>query len=372
MAGRELILVGIRIGISAEFIKPGRVGGIEQALQYTVDGLLEAIAPDDTLVIFGDGLPHIGNERLEVVVPNQHSSNRFSQETATFKTYGSSIDSWFSPNYFTPRGSWGCVKVTTIPDLQYLHHPDNFSVQKRAWLRWAHDRTLRRAERVTVYSDFVRDDITERYGARWSEQVVTIPIPVSWDRFGEGSGQRRARPYVLAVSSHYKHKNLATLVTSFAAVHREYPDLQLVLVGQLGANLVGVRQVEDVATLVESLGLVDVVVPTGYISVEELGDLYRGAELFVHPSLFEGFGLPPVEALGFGLPVLVSRRSSLPEVTRGLARLVDDPLDGEAWASGIVEMIHAPQRSGAAEVELFREHYRPARIAQMLYSELVP
>ena len=364
--------MGKRLGISAEFIKPGRVGGIEQALQYTVDGLLESIQPDDSLVIFGDGLPHIASERLEVVVPNQHSSSRFSQETATFKTYGSSIDSWFSPNYFTPRGSWGCVKVTTVPDLQYLHYPDNFSVQKRAWLRWAHDRTLRRADRVTVYSDFVRDDITERYGARWSEQVVTIPIPVSWVRFGEGSGQRRERPYVLAVSSHYKHKNLATLVTSFAAVHREYPDLQLVLVGQLGANLVGVRQVEDVAALVESLGLADVVVPTGYISVEELGDLYRGAELFVHPSLFEGFGLPPVEALGFGLPVIVSNRASLPEVTRGLAQLIDDPLDPEAWTATILETISSPQRPDAAEVERFREHYRPARIAQMLYSELVP
>ncbi len=67
--------MGKRLGISAEFIKAGRVGGIEQALQYTVDGLLEAIQPDDSLVIFGDGLPHIGNERLEVVVPNQQSSN---------------------------------------------------------------------------------------------------------------------------------------------------------------------------------------------------------------------------------------------------------------------------------------------------------
>ncbi len=360
-----------RLGISAEFIKAGRVGGIEQALQYTVDGLLQAIEPDDSLVIFGDGLPHTASARLEVVVPTQKASNRFSQETATFKTYGGSIDSWYSPNYFTPRGL-GCAKVTTIPDLQYLHYPDNFSVQKRGWLRWAHDRTLRRAERVTVYSDFVRDDIAQRYGARWSDQVVTIPIPVSWDRFGKGSAQRRTRPYVLAVSSHYKHKNLATLVKAFRAVNHEHPDLQLVLVGQLGTNLVGVRQVEDIAALVQSLRLADVVVPTGYISVEELGDLYRGAELFVHPSLFEGFGLPPVEALGFGLPVIVSNRASLAEVTRGLAQLIDDPLDPEAWTATILESIKSPQRHDASEVEAFRDHYRPARIAQQLYGELVP
>ena len=96
--------------------------------------------------------------------------------------------------------------------------------------------------------------------------------------------------------------------------------------------------------LIDELGLSDRVILTGYLDDAALGRWYRHAALFAFPSLFEGFGMPPVEALGFGLPVLTTDRTALPEVTLGLARLVSEPENPAAWASHLAEMLRTGAR----------------------------
>lgn len=350
-----------RYGVSAEFVRPGRVGGLEQALGYMIDGMASQLEPIDSLTIIGHASERLPRSNVRSISAPRQASNRFVQETRTLRRVGPTVDSYFLPNYFTPPGRRRCRVVTMIPDLQYRHHPENFSPQKRLWQRWAHGSTLRRADAVVVFSDFVRLDILDRHGGRAADKVVTTPLPVSWSRFGHGTGEvRHDRPYVLTVASHYRHKNLATLLRAFTRVRQEMPDLELVMVGQTGSALVGVRQAEDVAALVHSAGLDGHVSVTGYIDDSTLGDWYRGAELFVFPSIFEGFGLPPVEALGFGLPVLTTRCASLPEVTRGLARHIDDPFDDEEMAAMIVEIVEAGERPSADAVSQFRAYYSPA------------
>ena len=356
-----------RLGVSAEFIRPGLVGGTEQALYYTVDGLVRAVGPADTVTIFGRSLPLETTSQVESVTPVERPGPRFVQETLTFRSWTDRLDSWFFPNYFTPPGRSTCRIVTTIPDLQYLHLPQNFSSKKRAWLRFAHRRTLAKADVVAVYSGSVRDDILDRYGAQWGSKISVLPIPVSWERFGTAEPVPRERPYLLSVSSHYQHKNLATLIRAFQRVHSTHPDLQLVLAGQLGSNLVGVRQAEDVVALIAELGLQGSVGATGYIAPDELGSLYRAAELFVFPSVFEGFGLPPVEALGFGLPVLTTRCTSLPEVTRGHAEYIDDPYDADELAGRIIEIVESGRRPSNDQVADIRAFYDPKRIGKQLY-----
>jgi glycosyltransferase involved in cell wall biosynthesis len=216
-------------------------------------------------------------------------------------------------------------------------------------------------------SDFVRDDLLEHYGEKWAHKVVTLYNPVAWQRLVTTRPASTRAPYVLSVASHYRHKNLATLIRAFEHVHRVQPDVRLVLVGQLGANLVGVRRSEDVATLVASLGLADVVHVTGYVEPDQLGALYRDAALFVFPSIFEGFGLPPVEALGFGLPVITTRRASLPEVTRGLADYVEDPFDEGELASLVLQRLADGRRPSPSQVQEIRDFYSPRRIGGELY-----
>ena len=354
----------MRLGISAEFVRPGLVGGAEQALHYLVDGLVGEMATDDQIVIIGDEFPVDQTSGVTFIDAPRRHSVRFVQEPMTLRAIASDLDVCHYPNYFTPPVRSACRIITTIPDMQYRHYPENFSRKKRLWQRWAHGSTLRRADAVTVYSEFVRSDLIDHYGDRYADKVNVSRIPVSWDRFGSGEVTPAARPYVLSVASHYKHKNLATLVRAFGAVHNEHPDLELVLVGQLGRNLLGVRQVEDIAAAVEAAGLVGAVRTTGYVGVQELGNLYRNAELFVFPSVFEGFGLPPVEALGFGLPVVTTRCASLPEVTRGLARLVDDPFDEEELATVILDELRSSTRPQAAQVAELRAYYSPAAVAR--------
>jgi hypothetical protein len=116
---------------------------------------------------------------------------------------------------------------------------------------------------------------------------------------------------------------LTTLISAFAEVSSRHPDISLVIAGQVPEHLVGTVGHPDLRGLVSSLGLGERVQITGHITDGDLGILYRRAQLFVFPSLFEGFGMPPVEALGMGLPVLTTRCASIPEATCDMADFVE-------------------------------------------------
>lgn len=359
-----------RIAVSAEFVRPSRVGGIEQALQYLVRGLVPYCG-DEELAVFGNDLDPDDWAGATIWTPRRLHRIRFVQETRTFRAEADRFDAFYFPNYFTPIGPARCRVVTTIPDLQYRHFPQYFTARKRRWLAFAHGRTLKHASAVTVYSSFVRDDICDRYGVAAAERITVLPIPVDFDSLTtpcvEGAP---GRPYILSVASHYKHKNLSTLIRAVRIVRDNGLDIDLVLVGQLGRNLVGVAEYEDVQRLVADLRLEDHVRVTGFVDSTQLARIYAGASLFVFPSVFEGFGLPPVEALGLGLPVITTRCASLAEVTRGLADLVDDPFDSDELADLVVRRIEDGVRPSPADVEQIRSYYSPSRIGAQFYELL--
>ena len=281
-------------------------------------------------------------------------------------------------NYFTPPRHLPLRTATVIHDLQYRHLPHNSSVRRRVWLSVAHRATLRYADAVIVPSQFVRDDILNSYGASHESKVRVIPNPISWDRFGASapslSPAEHQRPYILSVASHYDHKNLETLIKAFALVSRRLPEYRLVLSGQLRHNLQGTkrRSTQSLPQLVDELGLGAKVVIRGHVADETLGSLYRHAELFVLPSLFEGFGIPPVEALGMGIPTLTTRCTALPEVTLGKASYVDDPLNRDELASKVIEMItnRLAFVPSAEDIRSVREYYCHTRIARDYFNAL--
>jgi glycosyltransferase involved in cell wall biosynthesis len=348
----------VRIAISAEFIRPGRVGGAEQAVHALVRGIDAARRPTDTIRVIGsEGI--VGGLRTES--PRRFARSRFVQETASLRHVGREADVCYFPNYFTPPVPAGCRVVTTIFDSQFRHFPDNFSLQKRAWLRVAHRVTLKRASMVTTGSEWARQELLEANGDKFADRVVAIPLPVDWAAL-DGIRAQRSRPYVLAVASHYAHKNLETLVRSFRLVRQAVGDVELVLVGQLSDQLIGIRRASSVREVIAAECLEAHVTVTGHLPAADLGALYRGAELFVFPSTYEGFGLPPVEALGFGLPVITTRCASLPEVTLGLAEYVNDPYDVEELAHLMVAQLESPRPPSPQEVEAVRATYEPSTI----------
>ena len=152
------------------------------------------------------------------------------------------------------------------------------------------------------------------------------------------------RPYLLSVSAHQERKNLRRLIRAFATLHVRLPDYQLVLAGAPLWRYASLQQ--DI----EQAGLAGHVITPGYVADADLAALYSGADVFVFPSLYEGFGLPVLEAMACATPVVCSNRSSLPEAA-GDAALLVDPTDTDALAGGMEQVL-----TDRALTQALREH----------------
>lgn len=371
---RSLEVAPFHLLVAAHFVLAGRVGGAEQMLYNLLRGM--AGLPLVTTVLcsaaarldpaFRDEVDAAARLRLrEVGGPGP----RFLAEQRACLDSALVADAILFPNYYLPPltpsrlGRTGIV----LHDLQYRHFPAYFSARKRAWLSASQGFAIRRAERVFVISDFVRRDVLRIFGDQVAPKLVVAPNPISWSRFGEvapGEASPLAAPYILSVAAQYAHKNLATLIRGFAELAQRNRDVRLVLCGQDQSGLHGVGGVRvGLRQMIEALGLSERVILTGYLDDAALGRWYRHASLFAFPSLFEGFGMPPVEALGFGLPVLTTDRTALPEVTLGLARLVAEAENPAAWASHMAEMLRSGARPSALDAARVRRTYSPAACA---------
>lgn len=370
-----------RLVVMAHFVYAGRVGGAEHMLYNLLRGFgrervgltvacsrranLDSLAAGEL-----DAMPGV---RL---VETGGRGPRFLAEQAACLSPALAGDATLFPNYFVPPvlpSRLGRVAVV-LHDLQYRHFPANFSAGKRAWLTASQGFAMRRADQVITISQFVADDAERCFGASVARRTVVIPNPISWDRFGTGTEPAFIdRPYVLTVAAQYPHKNLETLLRGFARVAAADPDPMLVLCGQDYGGLRGVASSGAASgrgglrPTLEALGLGDRVIMTGYLDDAALGRWYRHAAMFAFPSVFEGFGMPAVEALGFGLPVLTTRCTALPETTLGLATTVEDPYGEAEWASHAAAILRSPAafRPAPAEAERLRAHYGTARIARL-------
>lgn len=367
----------LRLLVTAHFVFSGRVGGAEHMLYNLVKGLAPACAELSVLCASERNLDPGFTARLRglgdvsLVACGGDGGTRFAAEQRACLRPGVSSDAVLFPNYFVPPlvpRRLGRV-VSVLHDMQYRHFPQNFSAKKRAWLALTQGFALRRSDTVVAISEFVRQDILRCYGQRLGRRVITIPNPISWDRFTDDPlPAPMSKPYILSVAAQYAHKNLGTLVRAFALVARQEPELQLVLCGQDYKGLRGVSVAhQGVGPLVEELGLGGRVHMTGYVDDATLGRWYRGASMFAFPSVFEGFGMPPVEALGFGLPTVTTRRTALPEVTLGLAHYVDDPFSIGEWAARLLAVARDPgrHRPNPAAVAELQAHYNPSRIGRL-------
>ena len=254
-----------------------------------------------------------------------------------------------------------CPVVATVHDLSFEHIPETFKLRSRVQLRLTVRATARRAAHVIAPSEFTRRDLVETYGLD-PARVTATPLAAS-PRFrpvedpAELARVRRrygiGGAYVLAVGSIQPRKNLARLVRAYSALRgaRGRSNLpQLVLVGKKGW-LYG-----ETLRAVEEAGAGGSVLMTGYVSEGDLPALYSGALCFAYPSYFEGFGLPPLEAMSCGAPVLTGNLTSLPEVV-GDAGLTVDPFDTGALTEALARLID----DDALRADLRRRGLRRAR-----------
>jgi alpha-1,3-rhamnosyl/mannosyltransferase len=358
-----------------EFV-PGRVTGIGRF----VGGLLEEIArsrPDlETVALAGPtapipaAAPHVRAHRLperptlywdQVLLPRA-----LRQVGAT---------AFFSPYYKAPLAA-PCPTVVTIHDLISLRFPAYTRGPWRLYavaFRWWATLLARRAAAIITDSVHSKSDLVSVLGLA-PQRIHVIPIGVG-EEFRpvlppEAVASAMARygisgPYLLAVGNFLPHKNLPRLVEAYSALPQAQRDrIRLVLAGTPGGH--GPARPVDQATLVRS----GVLLP-GFIAPGDLPLLYAGATALVCPSLAEGFGLPVLEAMACGTPVVCARAGALPEVA-GNAALYVDPSDVGSIAAGLDTILEdEPLRRelasrGLARARLFEARKTTARLVDLL------
>ena len=220
----------------------------------------------------------------------------------------------------SPRPPRNRPFVQTLLDTQHHDLRDNFSRSELVYRRVRYDAAARRAAAVITISEFCKGRIVHHLGIP-AERVHVAYLGVDVDEFAPNLGERDR--FVLYPARGWPHKNHARLIEAMSIVRRTHPDLRLVLTGG------------SLDPLGDTPPWVDV---KGLVSRQELLALYQRAACLAFPSLYEGFGLPPLEAMASGCPVTAARSGSLPEVC-GEAAVQFDPLDPADIARGIVEAI---------------------------------
>jgi len=230
--------------------------------------------------------------------------------------------------------------VVTVYDLSFVLFPQGLQPWRRLYLDWGTARSARSAERVIAISHSTKRDLVELLNVR-EAKVDVVPCGVDDDfrpmERPELLDQLRAKRglpqhMLLFVGTIEPRKNLVTLLHSYDLLRGRIQAPPLIIAGPKG------WQHEEVASTVRDLGLEDSVFFPGYVPRDELPLWYNAADLFVYPSLYEGFGLPALEAMACGTPVIASNVSSLPEVV-GDAGILVEPTDTEGLAEVLSQVL---------------------------------
>lgn len=242
-------------------------------------------------------------------------------------------------NYVTPL-FLPCKSITIVHDLLYKRYPESLEFTKLMYWRAMLPLSISRSTAVVAVSQFSADEIANFFPSAKEKVFVTVEgVRPSFKRImpAHRLATKISSKYLLCVATFGRHKNLHSLLSAFSSIAREFPDIELVYVG--AARTPDAQQYKkELIELATREGIASRVIFTGHVSDEELASLYHHAIACVLPSLYEGFGLPIIEAQYFECPVLCSRTASMPEVSGGAA-LFFDPTSVEAIRAALIALL---------------------------------
>ena len=359
------------------FSRSYRSGGISRVIYHQLRGLRAARGVDRYLAFVPD-LP--ADDELSPTTtfrlrPSRLATQRpaariaWEQAAQPLELRRARADIHHSLSYALPL-AWAGRSVLTIYDLSFLRFPHLFNRGNRLYKALLTRLSARRADRIVTISEHGRAEVVELLGV--PPERVAVAYPGVDERFAplpraevEAFRARAGLPRrcILYLGTLEPRKNVAALVRAYATLRREQElPHKLVLAGGVG------WQASPIYALVEELGLRDDVLFPGFVTAEEQVLWYNAADLFAYPSLYEGFGLPPLEAMACGVPVVASDRASLPEVVGDAGRLVDPERPG-ALAEALGAVLGdsaARERMAAAGPERARRFTWGAMTEQVL------
>lgn len=319
----------VKIGVNAAMLIAAKTG-----IGHYVASLLEALSEVDTeneYYLYAPrpfNVPNLKESFKVRVIPARHTL-WWSQKMLPQALVEDKIELFWGGNYSLPLWPEHIKKVVTIHDFVYFRYPKTLPFRINIHLRTAMPLYLRKAHHVLADSHNTAEDLQQIYG--FPEHRITVAHLAARPEFFQETEEKRveevlsrynlSRGYMLFVGTVEPRKGVDTILKALAAYKKKTGSrVQLVIVGQTG------WKVKEIPGLVQQLSLQESVRFLDYVETAELPQLYKGASLFVYPSLYEGFGLPVLEAMASGVPVITSNTSSLPEVA-GEAAIYVDPGD---------------------------------------------
>ena len=334
----------MRIGLNLLYLLPGIVGGTETYATSLIRALAE-IDPVNQYVLFLNRksaclelTDHPNFRRVVCKVPAHYRPLRYFCEQAIlpWQAIHWQLDVLHSLGYVCPL-LLPCSSVVTIHDLNFRYIGDTFSTLRRWTLEFFVPRSARVADIVLTLSRTGKEQIVTKIGIPQHKILVThlavdsrtaqVDDIVAWNDLVRRYSLRK--PYVLALSGQSRHKNLDGLLSAFSILQKRLGQAcpQLVIAGHLPASVLKL----------DGLGNKELIF-TGFVPRDVLNKLYAGADLYVFPSLYEGFGIPVLEAMHNNVPVVCSRLMSLLEVT-GDAAVYFNPYSPEDMANKIIMVL---------------------------------
>ncbi len=258
--------------------------------------------------------------------------------------FGNDTDVTLFFNYYIPPGVKG-KKITIFHDMAYKRFPETVRARTKMMLDSNMEQACRRADAILTVSEFSKREILE-YLPVSPEKITVMPLGIRSERFHTGYTEDQIRvvrekyhlpqDYLLYLGTLEPRKNIERLVEAYGVLRQRMADVPpLILAGRKG------WMYDTIFAKIQELGLEQCIWSTGYVENEAVPLLIAGAVAFLFPSLYEGFGMPPLEAMACGTPVLTANVSSMPEVAGDSAILVD-PFSVESIAEGMGRLVENP------------------------------
>ncbi|MEK7211982.1 MAG: glycosyltransferase family 1 protein [Patescibacteria group bacterium] len=337
----------MNIAIDARPLLERRGTGVYEYTRHLLDALFRISNDDFTLFSnsyqYSPRLPEDWREMKNIKVfetkkPNKifNLKQRFLQKPK-FNAMARGADLFYLPNLNFCSFDAGFPHIATVHDLSFEVNPQFFSPKQLAWHRLINiPRLLRGATKIAAVSRHTKDDIVKLFGISPDKIEVVYP-GLNMLKDGLPAAEMRLRHFlpenfILYLGTVERRKNISGLIQAFRMIAQKIPDYFLTLAGSPGP---GFREIYELA---RSGAASERILFLDYIPEAERKALYSLAKVFVYPSFYEGFGMPPLEAMSCGIPVVASAASSIPEVAGGAAMLVN-PYNVSELAEAMLEGI---------------------------------